>query len=169
MRRRHSSQYVVIVNFSSTTDALFLVSCIVSCIFLFCRSSLLEAQYLDLYSEHNCNTYPDTNARQKALCKSSPATLVLVSIALRMSLEECQAQFNGERWNCSMDSFKAFASKGTRMNAKLLYNDECSLNSTEINHCKQYNLHVDETTAIHAFKAIGLLTYATRPTIRYKK
>ncbi|XP_077984124.1 protein Wnt-16-like [Glandiceps talaboti] len=48
-----------------------------------------------------CNVVTGLVNEQKDVCKTKPRTITSVSDGVRLGIEECQRQFERERWNCS--------------------------------------------------------------------
>ncbi|KAL3072866.1 hypothetical protein niasHS_017840 [Heterodera schachtii] len=67
-------------------------------------SWLMAAQLASALSSpdyYNCQMQPGLTRRQRDICVRHPSAMRSISDGLRAAIDECHAQFERERWNCS--------------------------------------------------------------------
>lgn len=57
-----------------------------------------------------CNSIKGLERRQKKVCRQHVEMMGSVMTGAKMSMEECQYQFKGRRWNCTLGHDSIFSS-----------------------------------------------------------
>uniref|UniRef100_A0A914HMT2 Protein Wnt n=1 Tax=Globodera rostochiensis TaxID=31243 RepID=A0A914HMT2_GLORO len=91
----------------SSTSKLFLLQLLIlllNCVLPVLSSWLMAAQLASALSSpdyYNCQMQPGLTRRQRDICVRHPSAMRSISDGLRAAIDECHAQFERERWNCS--------------------------------------------------------------------
>uniref|UniRef100_A0A183BMD3 Protein Wnt n=1 Tax=Globodera pallida TaxID=36090 RepID=A0A183BMD3_GLOPA len=91
----------------SSTSKLLLLQLLIlllNCVLPVLSSWLMAAQLASALSSpdyYNCQMQPGLTRRQRDICVRHPSAMRSISDGLRAAIDECHAQFERERWNCS--------------------------------------------------------------------